>query len=740
MISAEHQAHISASESNIIQHMDEALEVSNNQLAEHINKTIEQALSQLILSIDDRLSNAQEKAWDGDSPPAYDERKDGLECKSQTTVSYREVPPPLYIDTGIAKSHTKILGALESGLETTVSEISSHVDNRFRTFEQSFVDGISQIVRTNTEQMSIAMTRIEDGFRSQDEKFSGLEGQLKSLSPRLVTTETSSIKSSDGWSATVSQVSVRNQYSPKLDPACNKACGCRCHHVNLYTNWKGTNLRHLLGSFVLSYSGFSGTQKECNEPACRNRVISRQFRLHYRFPTWLTYMAVSLLYSQPKSGGPEFLLRVSRRIPPGSADVSQSIVGYIRRRDVEGVRQYLEKHPYSVCDELAGGGTTPLHNAMVTDGSVPIIKLLLQAGSDPFYRCTDGSYAVSMAFNLFIRGHPIGLEMSKLPEMPFGEYIESDGFSDLERVIVGSLVLDLRECLRKRQYFSTVNKRTVSGRTALELAASKGDLEAVELLLDAGADPNLHASNGRTPLHRAALRGDYDICKCLLEAGANVNAVDTDRYTPLHSIGDHGGSSRDLTSLLLQYGADIHAKDAWNEQPLGCTLTDFSLDRAEVLIAHGADVNNRDWEGDTVLLSAIGYRHDRFLKLVLANGADYTVVNDNGRGVMHRLAHEGTAEMMGIFTRARMTGVSIDHCDKMGKTPTELLDARYDVSDDLRRSFEELVASIGSGGENEDVVEVVDDDDDDDEEESELEWTEHTEDSDDEFFDATDKI
>lgn len=57
--------------------------------------------------------------------------------------------------------------------------------------------------------------------------------------------------------------------------------------------------------------------------------------------------------------------------------------------------------------------------------------------------------------------------------------------------------------------------------TLLHIAARTGDVESIEVLIDAGADVNIVGDLGNTPLHAAALRGQINSVKILLRRGAN---------------------------------------------------------------------------------------------------------------------------------------------------------------------------------------------------------------------------
>lgn len=67
----------------------------------------------------------------------------------------------------------------------------------------------------------------------------------------------------------------------------------------------------------------------------------------------------------------------------------------------------------------------------------------------------------------------------------------------------------------------------------LALAAARGHLAAVKLLLNHGADPNAGSGAAGTPLHRACEFGRLEIVRALLKAGADSNAVDGENENPL---------------------------------------------------------------------------------------------------------------------------------------------------------------------------------------------------------------
>ncbi|QDZ23878.1 ankyrin repeat domain-containing protein [Chloropicon primus] len=74
-----------------------------------------------------------------------------------------------------------------------------------------------------------------------------------------------------------------------------------------------------------------------------------------------------------------------------------------------------------------------------------------------------------------------------------------------------------------------------SGVTPLIASVAAGDKRIVNLLLEAGANPNALAMNGATALHIAASMDDASLITSLVNKGGNANAVDKDNLKPIHA-------------------------------------------------------------------------------------------------------------------------------------------------------------------------------------------------------------
>lgn len=116
----------------------------------------------------------------------------------------------------------------------------------------------------------------------------------------------------------------------------------------------------------------------------------------------------------------------------------------------------------------------------------------------------------------------------------------------------------LRELLEANPQL--VHAYSHDGWTPLHLAAHFGHRQAVELLLEDGADPRARSRNDlyNTPLNAAVFGRQVDVARLLLERGADVNARQKGGWTPLHRAAYLGDEA--MVTMLLEAGADAGAR------------------------------------------------------------------------------------------------------------------------------------------------------------------------------------
>uniref|UniRef100_A0A2D4MWC7 Uncharacterized protein n=1 Tax=Micrurus spixii TaxID=129469 RepID=A0A2D4MWC7_9SAUR len=97
------------------------------------------------------------------------------------------------------------------------------------------------------------------------------------------------------------------------------------------------------------------------------------------------------------------------------------------------------------------------------------------------------------------------------------------------------------------------------GRTPLHLAAYKGHLHVVQILLKASCDVDLQDDSDQTALHRATVVGNTDVISALIHEGCALDRQDKDGNTALHEASWHGFSQS--AKLLVKAGANALARN-----------------------------------------------------------------------------------------------------------------------------------------------------------------------------------
>lgn len=82
--------------------------------------------------------------------------------------------------------------------------------------------------------------------------------------------------------------------------------------------------------------------------------------------------------------------------------------------------------------------------------------------------------------------------------------------------------------------------RDYAHRTGLHIAADKGHLSCVHVLVQAGAQLDVMDRNQLTPLMLAASKGKADVVKYLMKIGADVTLKGEDGMTALHMAAKSG--------------------------------------------------------------------------------------------------------------------------------------------------------------------------------------------------------
>ncbi|XP_030621359.1 nuclear factor NF-kappa-B p105 subunit-like [Chanos chanos] len=161
--------------------------------------------------------------------------------------------------------------------------------------------------------------------------------------------------------------------------------------------------------------------------------------------------------------------------------------------------------------------------------------------------------------------------------------------------------------------------------TPLHLAVVTQQKEAVEALLEAGADASLTDRHGNTALHLAAQQNEGDMVALLLKHKAVAdfaNVPNTAGLCPLHLA----VLSNSLTSLraLLRSGANVEVQELTSGRTaLHLAVEQDNISLAGCLLLEGsADVDSCTYNGSTPLHIAAGRGSVKMSALLMAAGAD----------------------------------------------------------------------------------------------------------------------
>ena len=297
-------------------------------------------------------------------------------------------------------------------------------------------------------------------------------------------------------------------------------------------------------------------------------------------------------------------------------------------------------------------GETALHLAIVR-GYPDIVQLLLEYGADANINNRHGFTAIHAAVSglctitAIARGYITSMEVVKTVT-PFisGKY---EHYMKIMKLLIA-------------QPNIKINETNLTGGTILMHASISGSAQIVELLLQAGADPNMsiktpidksmlitisetHFSNeshfvgneaiGCTALMLACEGGHLEVVQLLLKANANPNHEQEGTGITALIIAANKGFS-DIVQQLLEYGADpnigdkngrtaihyvIMLDDTEIPQPNEKMMSD-KLEILQLLIVKGINVNIKDRNEVTALMIASINGFTEAVKLLLQAGAD----------------------------------------------------------------------------------------------------------------------
>lgn len=204
------------------------------------------------------------------------------------------------------------------------------------------------------------------------------------------------------------------------------------------------------------------------------------------------------------------------------------------------------------------------------------------------------------------------------------------------------------------------------GVDALFNAIKQDELNKVRTLLESGLDPNKHfGKDGSTFLFEATMHGNIEIMNLLIQAGAKVNMKTKSGFFPLVVASEFG--HLDACKLLISEGADVNLCT----EPVGTTALTMAcekghLDIVKVLVDNGSEVNHRICHGDSGVIYAAQNGYTDIVKILIDAGANVNIANHTcGANALTLAAENGHQDMIPLLLQA---GAELDKKTTSGST------------------------------------------------------------------------
>ena len=188
---------------------------------------------------------------------------------------------------------------------------------------------------------------------------------------------------------------------------------------------------------------------------------------------------------------------------------------------------------------------------------------------------------------------------------------------------------------------ANVNATNKGKNTSLMTACINKNESAINVLLNAGSDPNIaDDTDGNTCLYTAVQQECcIEVLQAIIDHGANVNAKNKKNETALTLACLN--KNEDAINVLLNASADPDiADDTYGDTCLYTAVQqECCIEVLQAIIDHGANVNATDKRNGTALMTACQSGEVDKVNVLLNAGADHNIVNNLGETCLHYAAY-----------------------------------------------------------------------------------------------------
>ncbi|XP_058919211.1 ankycorbin isoform X3 [Kogia breviceps] len=180
---------------------------------------------------------------------------------------------------------------------------------------------------------------------------------------------------------------------------------------------------------------------------------------------------------------------------------------------------------------------------------------------------------------------------------------------------------------------ASATKHDSEGKTAFHLAATKGHVECLRVMVTHGVDVTAQDTAGHSALHLAAKNSHHECIKKLLQSKCPAESIDSSGKTALHYAAAQG--CLQAVQVLCEHKSPVNLKDLDGNIALLLAVQNGHSEVCRFLLDHGADVNSRDKNGRTALMLACEIGSSNLVEALIKKGADLNLVDSLGHNALH---------------------------------------------------------------------------------------------------------
>ena len=223
---------------------------------------------------------------------------------------------------------------------------------------------------------------------------------------------------------------------------------------------------------------------------------------------------------------------------------------------------------------------------------------------------------------------------------------------------------------------------------ALHFAATRGDKDILQTLINAGAAIDVKSDSGTTLLHEAARGGSLEVVQQILEYSVDIEARDSLNMTPLFAACRDPNGSDEIVRVLLAAGANVSVVDKWGYSPLHELAKKGRTKAALVLLETGkANLTQRTQAGSSALGFAAGIGDYELVRSLLERGASARSESGEDSALHFAVQTDKNDHLYAIVERLLEEGCDINAKNDIGCTPLHYFLATNKGKENIVRLF-----------------------------------------------------